>query len=269
MIRRCKIILDDLIAKVHNLKPNHLYENNFVTSQKFPTSVLFSLCQMFFNCQGFKHNDLKPTNIGVMIKNGQYKMEYIDLGSMGSRGSPDSCASHSIYPATLLYLSNTKVPDYDSNFFENFLDSDDDEMNTTELVEESKHITATVKETCKKAKGNFGEGRGDNLWAKGLVLRECMEGQHPAMKNGQDLDSIFETLKTTDFYTDFIQSKVYDKFYKNDPEFEPVRRFLQLAFERDAEKREANCFQLLNNEREIFDGVGDLRGELSKYYDLE
>ena len=104
------------------------------------------------------------------------------------------------------------------------------------------------------------------MWAKGLVLRECMEGQHPAMKNGQELESIFETLKTMDFYDDFMQSEVYNKFYKNDPEFEPVRRFLELCFERNARKREGNYFKMWNGERKKFDVPINLKEELSKYY---
>ena len=103
------------------------------------------------------------------------------------------------------------------------------------------------------------------MWAKGLVLRECMEGQHPAMKNGQELESIFETLKTMDFYDDFMQSEVYNTFYKDDAEFEPVRRFLELCFERDARTREGN-FLKMRDEKKKFDVAINLKEEMSKYY---
>ena len=59
IINKCKIILDDLIKKVHNLKPNHKYDKNYVPMKKFPVSVLVSLCKLFYDSEGFQHNDLK------------------------------------------------------------------------------------------------------------------------------------------------------------------------------------------------------------------
>ena len=138
-------------------------------------------------------------------------------------------------------------------------------MNMTEIVEKE-NMHTVMKTTCKKAKKNFEDGLGDNMWAKGLVLRECMEGQHPAMKNGQELESIFETLKTMDFYDDFMQSEVYNKFYKNDPEFEPVRRFLELCFERDASERQKNFLKINDEKNDFIDVPINLKEELSKYY---
>ena len=137
----------------------------------------------------------------------------------------------------------------------------------------------TMKTTCNKANLNYKSGRGDNMCAKAITLLEMISGQHPAMINGIDMVSIIKTLKEFDFYNYFIESEVYEKFYKHDEEFEPVKKFLKLGLERDPRKRE-NTASLLDDgtdstgfyvAEEIFQNIkrpANLKEDLSNYYDF-
>ena len=79
--------------------------------------------------------------------------EYIDLGSATSWNFSveHGIADVSIYPSTLLYLSCNKIPDLDSNLLD-FIETEQNEMMEDQANENS--LLATMKTTCKKAKGN-------------------------------------------------------------------------------------------------------------------
>ena len=211
---------------------------------------------------------MKPQNVGFTVKKGKVKAEYIDLGSATWDVSTEpENASESIYPSTLLYVSNNKVPDINSNLFE-YIENEKDEM-IDELTEEYSLII-TMKTTCKKAKPNHKWGVGDNAWAKAITILECIYGQHPALFDGLELEVILETIRTEDFYARFIKSEVYEKFYKGDEDFEPVRKFLEGALNQDCEKREYHVF---NNENiammiEKLPAPSNLKKDLSEHYDL-
>ena len=185
-----------------------------------------------------------------------------------------------MYPSTLLYLSCNKVPDVFSVSAIYFGD-DDDNMDMMTEIQETKDLNATLKTTCKQAKPNCKSGFGDNMWANCITLIEMMNGQHPAMINGEDLDSILETLKEHDFFAHFIQSEVYKIHYEKDEDFEPVRRFLEIGLERDPVTREGKL--TLGNDgfyaektgfyqaRDIFNKIKmpcNLKDDLAKYYDI-
>ena len=278
VMNKCKIILDDLIKKVHKLKPNHTYDKNYVPDQKFPVSVLIALCKLFYDSRGWGHNDLKPQNIGFSVKNGKIVPEYIDLGSAGTGNSQEESIFDDVlcddekypisrYPSTLLYLSCNKVPDVFSLSAIYFGD-DDDNMNMMKEIQETKDLNATLKTTCKQAKPNCKFGFGDNMWANCITLIEMMNGQHPVMINGEDLDSILETLKEHDFYSWFINSEVYKKYYKDDEKFRQVEEFLRLGLERDPVTRDATNFEWASNMFKKIEMPSDLKSDLSKYYNF-
>ena len=52
IMNKCQVILDDLIKKVHQLDKNHLFDRNFFSNQKMPTSFLNSVCKLFFDKNG-------------------------------------------------------------------------------------------------------------------------------------------------------------------------------------------------------------------------
>ena len=262
VLEKCQIIVSDLIKKVHKLNPN--LDQKFTTTQKMPTSVLISLCKLFFDENGENHNDLKPQNIGFTVENGKIMPRYIDLGSASEIYSKEpEGVSTSVYPSTILYLSCNKVPDFDSSWAQNSEDS----------------TMKTVTTTDHKAKPNYNAGWGDNMWANAMTLLEMMFGQHPALINGVYLASILKTLKELDFYNYFIESEIYKNHYEKDKEFEPVRRFLKLGLERDPKKREntASLFDDGNDStgfyvaEEIFQNIkwpSTLKEDLSSYYNF-
>ena len=140
------------------------------------------------------------------------------------------------------------------------------DINKQEFSDE--YSSATVmKTTCKKAFPNFGDGYGDNMWAESIVLLEMITGQHPAMINGTNLESILETLKEHDFFVHFIQSKVYIDHYENDEEFVPVKKFLKLGLNRKPIVRET----YFDDTKRLFKNIrvpSNLAEDLAKYYDL-
>ena len=78
---------------------------------------------------------------------------------------------------------------------------------------------------------------------------------------------ILKTLKEHDFYDHFIRSEVFKKHYKNDAEFEPVKRFLKMGLNRDPVKREKEFWEVL----ELFLQIGvpsGLREDLCSFYHL-
>ena len=174
--------------------------------------------------------------------------------------------SSSIYPSTLLYLSNNKVPDLSPDLLDFILDEEDEMMKISEMDENS--LMTAYKTTCKKAKPNYRTGCGDNAWAQAMTLLECIYGQNPALFNGIKLDLVLGTIKNQDFYALFVESEVYNKFYKDDEDFEPVRLFLEGALNQDYEKREKemSCWQ--GNIKKMFEdtSVGSqLKKDLSEY----
>ena len=172
----------------------------------------------------------------------------------------------SCYPSTVLYWSNTKVPKSIVTLGE-IIGNDNDDMMEEESQDNNFFLTV-MKTTCKQSLPNFRDGRGDNLWSQGMSLYECIEGQHPALADGLDMDSIFNCIRETNFYQKFIESDVYKKFYKDDPEFEPVREFLEKAFERDAWRRDKN-YQFLSYYGSFKENLNPsgLKEDLAKYFE--
>ena len=279
VLRKCEVIISNLIEKVHHLKSGHTYDKNFVASEKFPTSVLVSICQLFYDGIGFIHNDVKPQNMGFTIRNGEPHIEYIDYGSLNmNQDTERDDAEYSDFPSTMLFWSPNKVPSLDIDVSE-FIESDD--MSMQDIIIDENSLVKTMKTTCKKSKPNFRIGVGDNFWAQCQTVYECILGQNPvlfyafgrqdiAKDNKTRLTAIFRTIKETNFFEKFIESDIYQNMYKDDPKFAPVLTFLKLGFDQDPAKRE-NAARRSSELGKIFyakPNPPNLKQDLAKYYPI-
>ena len=185
----------------------------------------------------------------------------------------------SIFPCTILYASNTKIP-YDPEkhnvSFDFYVDDDDTMSDVEEILE---NVTTTLREgtTTKGAKPNYRLGKGDNLWALAMTILECIYGQHPLFESEKfsmdyldsiDIKAVYKYLVETDFYQQFKESEVYLNFYQDDEDdFAPIDEFLLLSLEKDKDKREMNIMELFEEDFEV--DASELKNELSEYFDLD
>ena len=235
VLKRCDLILSELIIKFHG---NNCRNRNFIATKKFPVILLKNIVDLFFSEMGWCHNDLKPDNIGYQLdkKSGFYKIKLIDFGSMnGSQSFEPKNAKFSIFPGTALYLSWNKVPFSDSG--EIILEDDDNMMEMPKEIDELQALK-TVSATSKMALPNYGYGCGDNMWAIAIVILECIFGFPPSILFGLKYEEIFRCIRETDIYLYFKESELYEKFYKDDEEFEVVDEFLRGALVQDPKERE-------------------------------
>ena len=85
VMKKCEIILNDLIKKVHKLDKDldYTYNANFGPNnvEKFPTSILISICKIFYTSAGFRHNNLQPKNVAFSVKKDKVTPEYFNFRS--------------------------------------------------------------------------------------------------------------------------------------------------------------------------------------------
>ena len=110
----------------------------------------------------------------------------------------------------------------------------------TEVDQMTKYETFNT--TCKGAHPNFENGKGDNLWAFCILILACIFGRAPTIDYGLEPRQIFECIRKKKFYEDFKNSKTYQKFYKDDKEFQPVDEILQMGLVKDPESRQENFY---------------------------
>ena len=134
----------------------------------------------------------------------------------------------------------------------------------------------TFNTTCKGALPNFESGKGDNLWAFCILILACILGRAPTIEYGLEARQIFECIRKKNFYEDFKNSKTYQKFYKDDKEFQPVDEILQMGLVKDPESRqehfEGNKYgwkrgKLLPFLKSCKVDKEELKAELAKYCD--
>merc|ERR1712176_250463 len=272
VMKKCDIVLSDLIERVH--------ANG---RKKFPVKILKDLIAVHILQSGMIHNDVKPANIGYIMNKmtGFFKGQFIDFGSFSHFDNEPLGAKRSAYPSTALYLSCNKVPlDENSDLLLGVLDADlREEME--ELMEEElsgDFLEETLKTTSKQALPNYGMGAADNCWSMAMTAYECILGKHPVIEIlaerqiPMSIDAVFQCIKETDFFEDFVNSDVYKTHYDNE-EFAPVLDFMRVSFIQDVEKREEELLEFGFDKKEKFGRYKidekELKEELCKYYDFE
>ena len=172
----------------------------------------------------------------------------------------------------MLYISNNKVPISEDLGDLQFNDDDDDDMNMDEdFDQQEEELQNSLKTTSKQALPNFNRGFGDNLWAMAMVILECILGWVPTLSFGEEKKNVYQCIVTKDFFNDFINSEVYENFYKDDEEFKVIENFLKMGLNRDKEERHEACKELFegdgNKVKEFEVDAGFFKSALAEYCD--